>query len=138
MGEPHNLARGWVGFDFEKAFDCPVKMINDAALQALGSYNGGRMLFLGLGTGLGSALITDGVVEPMELRSTPGCEFKYASAASTSSGQALWYLLRSASVRFAMRVPLSPNRADRAHLKQPSGSHRRRGYSNRASLWNLR
>jgi predicted NBD/HSP70 family sugar kinase len=65
--EPKNLARGWVGFDFAKAFACPVKVINDAAMQALGSYDGGRMLFLGLGTGLGSALITDGVLVPMEL-----------------------------------------------------------------------
>lgn len=65
--EPKNLAAGWVGFDFEKAFGCPVKVTNDAAMQALGSYEGGRMLFLGLGTGLGSALITDGVLVPMEL-----------------------------------------------------------------------
>jgi predicted NBD/HSP70 family sugar kinase len=65
--EPKNLADGWVGFDFEKGFGCPVKVINDAAMQALGSYEGGRMLFLGLGTGLGSALITDGVLVPMEL-----------------------------------------------------------------------
>jgi predicted NBD/HSP70 family sugar kinase len=65
--EPKNLGDGWVGFDFEKAFGCPVKVINDAAIQALGSYEGGRMLFLGLGTGLGSALITDGVLVPMEL-----------------------------------------------------------------------
>ncbi|HWG95826.1 MAG TPA: ROK family protein [Nitrospira sp.] len=65
--EPKNLGRGWIGFNFEKTFDCPVKVINDAAMQALGSYDGGRMLFLGLGTGLGSALITDGVLVPMEL-----------------------------------------------------------------------
>jgi predicted NBD/HSP70 family sugar kinase len=65
--EPKNLGKGWVGFDFEKAFGCPVKMINDAAMQALGSYKSGRMLFLGFGTGLGSALITDGVLVPMEL-----------------------------------------------------------------------
>jgi polyphosphate glucokinase len=65
--EPHNLGRGWVGFDFAKAFGCPVKIINDAAMQALGSYRGGRMLFLGLGTGLGTALIVDGIIEPMEL-----------------------------------------------------------------------
>lgn len=65
--EPKNLADGWLGFDFEKAFGCPAKVINDAAMQALGSYEGGRMLFLGLGTGLGSALITDGVLVPMEL-----------------------------------------------------------------------
>src|SRR6266498_4021181 len=60
LGEPQNLGRGWVGFDFRKAFGRPVKIINDAAMQALGSYQGGRMLFLGLGTGLGSALIVDG------------------------------------------------------------------------------
>ncbi|WP_425614001.1 ROK family protein [Anatilimnocola sp. NA78] len=65
--EPHNLASGWIGFDFLSAFGCPVKLLNDAAMQALGSYQGGLMLFLGLGTGLGSALIADGVVVPMEL-----------------------------------------------------------------------
>jgi polyphosphate glucokinase len=67
LREPHNLGGGWVGFDFQKAFGVPVKIINDAAMQALGSYKGGRMLFLGLGTGLGSAMIVDGVLEPMEL-----------------------------------------------------------------------
>ena len=67
VAEPKNLGSGWVRFDFKKAFGCPVKVINDAAMQALGSYNGGRMLFLGLGTGLGSAMITDGVLVPMEL-----------------------------------------------------------------------
>ncbi len=71
LAEPHNLGRGWVGFDFRKAFGCPVRLINDAAMQALGSYEGGRMLFLGLGTGLGSALIVDGVLEPMELAHLP-------------------------------------------------------------------
>ena len=65
--EPHNLARGWVGFDFPAAFGCPVKMINDAAMQALGSYRRGTMLFLGLGTGLGTALVVDGTVVPLEL-----------------------------------------------------------------------
>jgi polyphosphate glucokinase len=69
--EPHNLAGGWVGFAFEKAFGKPVRIINDAALQAIGSYKTGRMLFLGLGTGLGSALIIDGVVEPTELAHLP-------------------------------------------------------------------
>src|SRR5271155_4488091 len=71
LREPHNLGRGWVGFDFEKAFGCPVKIINDAAMQAVGSYKGRRMLFLGLGTGLGSAMILDGIVEPMELGHLP-------------------------------------------------------------------
>lgn len=65
--EPYNLAPGWVGFNFEAAFKCPVKIMNDAAMQALGSYEGGEMLFLGLGTGLGSAIVADGVVVPMEL-----------------------------------------------------------------------
>ena len=67
MAEPHNLGRGWVGFDFRKAFNRPTQVLNDAAMQAVGSYEGGRMLFLGLGTGLGSAMIVDGVVAPMEL-----------------------------------------------------------------------
>jgi predicted NBD/HSP70 family sugar kinase len=67
LREPHNLGGGWMAFDFRKAFGCPVKVINDASMQALGSYKGGRMLFLGLGTGLGSAMIVDGVLEPMEL-----------------------------------------------------------------------
>jgi polyphosphate glucokinase len=69
--EPRNLARGWVGFDYRAAFGRPVKIMNDAAMQALGSYNGGVMLFLGLGTGLGSALVVDGIVEPMELAHLP-------------------------------------------------------------------
>lgn len=69
--EPYNLAKGWVGFDYAKALGCPVKVINDAAMQALGSYQGGRMLFLGLGTGLGSAMIVDGILEPMELAHLP-------------------------------------------------------------------
>jgi glucose-6-phosphate isomerase len=69
--DPYNLGKGWVGFDFAKAFGCPVKLINDAAMQALGSYEGGRMLFLGLGTGLGTAFIVDGVIEPMELAHLP-------------------------------------------------------------------
>jgi polyphosphate glucokinase len=71
VAEPHNLGRGWVGFNFEAAFERPVKLINDAAMQALGSYKGGKMLFLGLGTGLGSTLIVDGIVEPMELGHLP-------------------------------------------------------------------
>src|ERR1700686_2082812 len=67
LREPHNLGGGWMRFNFSKAFGCPVKILNDAAMQALGSYKGGRMLFLGLGTGLGSAMIVNGVLEPMEL-----------------------------------------------------------------------
>ena len=68
---PKNLGRGWVGFDFRKAFKRPVRVINDAAMQALGCYKGGRMLFLGLGTGLGTTMIVDGVVIPMELAHLP-------------------------------------------------------------------
>ena len=71
IAEPHNLGRGWVGFDFAEAFGRPVKVVNDAAMQALGSYEGGKMLFLGLGTGLGSTMIVDGIVEPMELGHLP-------------------------------------------------------------------
>jgi len=71
LAEPYNLGRGWAGFDFETAFMCPVKVVNDAAMQALGSYKRGKMLFLGLGTGLGSAMIVDGIVEPMELGHLP-------------------------------------------------------------------
>jgi predicted NBD/HSP70 family sugar kinase len=67
LREPHNLGSGWVGFNFRKAFGCPVKVLNDAAMQAVGSYKGGRMLFLGLGTGLGSAMIVNGILQPMEL-----------------------------------------------------------------------
>ena len=69
--EPFNLGPGWVGFDYPAAFACPVKVINDAAMQALGSYKGGKMLFLGLGTGLGSAMVVEGIVEPMELGHLP-------------------------------------------------------------------
>ena len=65
--EPGNLGAGWVGFNFAVAFDCPVRVVNDAAMQALGSYEGGRMLFLGLGTGLGSAFIAENAVIPLEL-----------------------------------------------------------------------
>jgi polyphosphate glucokinase len=69
--EPKNLAAGWVRFDYQKAFGVPVRIMNDAAMQALGSYRGGRMLFLGLGTGLGSALVADGLVFPLELAHLP-------------------------------------------------------------------
>jgi polyphosphate glucokinase len=71
MVEPHNLGKGWVKFRFKRAFGHPIKIINDAAMQAMGSYKGGRMLFLGLGTGLGSALIVDSAIEPLELAHLP-------------------------------------------------------------------
>jgi polyphosphate glucokinase len=69
--EPHNLGRGWMRFDYQKAFGAPVKIVNDAAMQALGAYRAGRMLFLGLGTGLGSALVAEGVLIPLELAHLP-------------------------------------------------------------------
>ena len=71
VAEPYNLGLGWMGFDFASAFDLPVRVVNDAAMQALGSYEGGKMLFLGLGTGLGSTMIVNGIVEPMELGHLP-------------------------------------------------------------------
>jgi polyphosphate glucokinase len=71
LHDPANLGKGWAGFDFQGAFGKPTKVVNDAAMQALGSYDGGRMLFLGLGTGLGSTMIVDGMVEPMELGHLP-------------------------------------------------------------------
>ncbi len=71
LSDPHNLGGSWVGFDFRKAFGRPVKILNDAAMQALGIYRGGRMLFLGLGTGLGSAMIVEGILEPMEVAHLP-------------------------------------------------------------------
>jgi polyphosphate glucokinase len=69
--EPVNLGRGWVRFDFRRAFGRPVRIINDAVMQALGSYEGGHMLFLGLGTGLGAALVVDGVAQPLEIAHLP-------------------------------------------------------------------
>jgi len=71
VAEPHNLGPGWIGFRFGEAFGRPLKLINDAAMQASGSYKGGKLLFLGLGTGLGSAMVVDGIVEPMELGHLP-------------------------------------------------------------------
>jgi predicted NBD/HSP70 family sugar kinase len=71
MVEPHNLGKGWVGFDYERAFGCPVRILNDAAMQALGSYQKGKMLFLGLGTGLGSCAVVNSHVIPLELAHLP-------------------------------------------------------------------
>jgi polyphosphate glucokinase len=71
LAEPYNLGTGWLGFDFGAAFEHRVKIVNDAAMQALGSYKRGKMLFLGLGTGLGSAMIVNGILEPMELGHLP-------------------------------------------------------------------
>ncbi len=92
--EPHNLASGWVDFDYPGAFGCPVKIINDAAMQALGSFRSGKMLFLGLGTGLGTALIVDGVVVPMELAHLPYREGSFedyvGEAALERDGKKKW------------------------------------------------
>ena len=74
VSEPVNLGDGWVGFDYEAAFGKPTQVVNDAVMQAVGSYQGGRMLFLGLGTGLGSAMIVEGVIEPLELGHLPYCK----------------------------------------------------------------
>ena len=76
VGEPYNLGRGWRRFDFARAFGRPVRIMNDAAMQALGSYDGGRMLFLGLGTGLGTAVVEDGAVQALELAHLPYREGK--------------------------------------------------------------
>jgi predicted NBD/HSP70 family sugar kinase len=85
LREPHNLGGGWMRFNFSKAFGCPVKIFNDAAMQALGSYKSGRILFLGLGTGLGSAMIADGNLEPMELAHLT---YKNGKTSKTISGGA--------------------------------------------------
>ena len=88
------MGRGWVGFDFEKAFRRPVKVVNDAAMQAIGSYKRGKMLFLGLGTGLGSTLVVDGIIEPMELSQLPYKKGTYEDYVGvrglTKHGQKKW------------------------------------------------
>ena len=93
--EPVNLGRGWAGFDFESAFGRPTTVVNDAAMQALGTYRGGRMLFLGLGTGLGSAFVVDGIVEPMELGHLPYRKSTYEDYVSTAArkrqGRTRWH-----------------------------------------------
>ena len=94
LREPVNLGKGWVGFDFEAAFGRPTKVVNDAAMQALGGYQGGRMLFLGLGTGLGSTMIVDGILEPMELGHLPYRKATYedyvGERGMTRLGQKRW------------------------------------------------
>ena len=85
LAEPVNLGHGWLGFNFRAVFGCPVKVINDAAMQALGSYKRGKMLFLGLGTGLGSAMIVDGILEPMELGHLPYRKGTYESYVGTAA-----------------------------------------------------
>ncbi|TAM86436.1 MAG: ROK family protein [Candidimonas sp.] len=110
--EPVNLGPGWVGFDFTAAFGCPVKVINDAAMQALGSYDGGCMLFLGLGTGLGSAMIVDGRVEPMELAHVPYKQQTYEDYVGESArerlGEAQWRAEVMAVIE-TLRTALEPD-----------------------------
>jgi len=137
--EPKNLGRGWVGFDYRKAFGRPVRLINDAAMQALGSYNGGRMLFLGLGTGLGTTLIVDGVVAPMELAHLPykkgrTYEEYVGKAALERSGKKKWQrhvndvtkrlgtalnaddiVLGGGNARLLTRPPAGARRVDNGH-----------------------
>ena len=94
LSEPHNLAGGWVGFDFEKAFGKPVRIVNDAAMQALGSYTGGRMLFLGLGTGLGATVIDEGHILPLEVAHLPFRKATYehylGAAGLKRAGRKIW------------------------------------------------
>jgi hypothetical protein len=95
LAEPQNLGSGWVGFDFAAAFGCPVRIVNDAAMQALGSYDGGRMLFLGLGTGLGSVLIIDNTLVPLELgelrhKSGQSYSERVGRAALDKAGKKAW------------------------------------------------
>lgn len=95
LADPHNLAPGWTAFDFAKRFGKPVRIVNDALMQAIGSYEGGRMLFLGLGTGLGAAMIVDNVAQPMELAHLPyrkGRTFEdyLGEAALLKRGHAKW------------------------------------------------
>jgi polyphosphate glucokinase len=90
VAEPRNLGGGWMGFNFEEAFKRPTKIVNDAAMQALGSYRSGKMLFLGLGTGLGSTLIADGILEPMELGHLPYKKGTYEDYVGRSGVAAVW------------------------------------------------
>ena len=93
LAEPPNLGRGWMGYDFRAAFKRRVKVVNDVAMQALGSYRGGKMLFLGLGTGLGSTMIVDGIVEPMELGHLPyrkGTYEDYVGIRGLQRGKKKW------------------------------------------------
>ncbi len=111
LHEPANLGSGWVGFDLERALGCPVKLINDAAMQALGSYEGGRMLFLGLGTGLGSAMVVDGIVQPMELAHLPYRKHDYehyVSEAARKKDEKKWHRHVLAEIA-ALRAALEPD-----------------------------
>jgi predicted NBD/HSP70 family sugar kinase len=112
VSEPFNLGKGWVGFDFAAAFGKPTKVMNDAAMQALGSYDGGTMLFLGLGTGLGTALIADGHVEPMEIGHLPFRKLTYedylGERGRQKHGNKRWQKLVAEAVE-QLRAALEPD-----------------------------
>jgi predicted NBD/HSP70 family sugar kinase len=112
LHEPYNLGKGWRDFDYEAAFGCPVRLINDAAMQALGSYEGGHMLFLGLGTGLGTAMIVDGLIVPMELAHMPYRRHSYEhylrEAARERIGRKQWQA-RVYEVIEVLRAALQPD-----------------------------
>ena len=143
--EPVNLGKGWVGFDFEAAFGKPTKVINDAAMQALGSYEGGRMLFLGLGTGLGTTLIIDGVVAPMELGHLPFRKATFedyvGEAGLERVGHKRWKKARARDDRAPLALRSSPTtscsaaatRASSASCRRTAGSATTRTRSSAAS-----
>lgn len=112
VNEPHNLGRGWVGFDYAGAFGKPVRMVNDAAMQALGAYRGGKMLFLGLGTGLGTALVVPDLVLPMELAHLPYRDATFEAyvgeQALLRDGKRKWRR-RVADVARRLRAALQPD-----------------------------
>jgi polyphosphate glucokinase len=123
--EPHNLGKGWKGFDFARKFGCPTKVVNDALMQALGGYTDGKMLFLGLGTGLGSAMIVDGALVPMELAHLPyrkGRTFEgfIGEAGLKRYGKRRWAIY--VNVRSPFHGPESPQRLCSRKLR----GHRRR------------
>lgn len=98
VGLPQHLGRGWAGFDFQQRFRKPVKIVNDAAMQALGSYQGGRMLFIGLGTGFGSALVTNDIIIPLELCNLPyskgrSIETYLGKSALKTMGKQKWQII---------------------------------------------
>lgn len=148
--EPLNLGGGWVGFDFAAAFGKPVRILNDAALQALGCYEGGRMLFLGLGTGLGSTLVSDNVIVPLELGELPNAEGRpiwhdLGRRGRKRLGNKAWRRAVCRTVRFCAAAFLADyvmlGGGNVKHLKRlPPGA--RRGHNSAAfrggfRLWNL-
>jgi polyphosphate glucokinase len=139
--EPGNLGPGWVGFDFEKALKKPVRVVNDAVMQALGAYKSGRMLFLGLGTGVGSALITEGVLIPLELGSLPHgrggtISEQLGRAARSEHGHAAWQaavLEITPGLRVAMSADYVVLGGGNGGKVDPLPPHARRG-SNRDAI----